>query len=345
MRRQLLKAGEKALAGLFLLTVSIVAAWFLRVDRGAHEYRALVRSIIATDAEIWDNREQPYGGYVLYQVHFEADPDYACTLRQQASNALFMTDQEGGSVVRLHDPAEAVPVAPADAVALGFDGYRAASIEVARQLQQHCIDINLAPVMEPATGNVMRSASTDMVTAAEYATVFADAMRAGGVVPVFKHFPGSTGAARRLDAHPALISGAEPIQYIETYDGQLRDIALHYGLLSADDIVMISNNLYDGYGDGPAVFNTLFYDWLRQDIGFRGLIITDDLDEVQLRYDDVLVAAREADMLMAVRTAQRDKLEAMLLKAIDIGDLDPEMLRRKAARWQALVKRRAATAN
>ena len=108
---------------------------------------------------------------------------------------------------------------------------------------------------------------------------------------------------------------------------------------------MISNNLYDGYGDGPAVFNTLFYDWLRQDIGFRGLIITDDLDEVQLRYDDVLVAAREADMLMAVRTAQRDRLEAMLLKAIDIGDLDPEMLKRKAARWQALVKRRAATAN
>ena len=100
----------------------------------------------------------------------------------------------------------------------------------------------------------------------------------------------------------------EYFQYIETYDGQLRDIALHYGLLSADDIVMISNNLYDGYGDGPAVFNTLFYDWLRQDIGFRGLIITDDLDEGPIiEQDTVRVTHADNSLELARRGADVER--------------------------------------
>jgi beta-N-acetylhexosaminidase len=291
---------------------------------------ALVRGLIAT----WRTYDASpaYGGVVLFEEDFNNHPDRACEVKERTPNALVMTDQEGGPVVRLrtHDTE---PMAPASLKATTPDQYRQHSQEVARALKELCIDINLAPVVEPAfPQRPIRSASLDLTETTAFADAFSEGMIAGGIIPVLKHYPGFTGNARPASDHPDVKHnrpGSEPMT-VRDRDGLSIKTAASFFHASFPRAVMLANNIYPSYGDHPASMTPVFAEWLRQ--GFDGLIITDALDELTVTPELVRGVANTADMFMILAPADRDRFEQMLLDAIADGSVSREALYAKLDR-------------
>jgi beta-N-acetylhexosaminidase len=192
------------------------------------------------------------------------------------------TDQEGGDVQVLSGPGYTrIPsalrqgaLAPAklQADAAGWGG----------QLARTGVDVNLAPVADivtsPATarrntpiGLLNRQYGYDERTVAGAAGAFADGMRDAGVLPAFKHFPGLGRTGSNTDFEPAVdtvITAGSP------------DVDVYRSLLAGGPaLVMVSTAVYERIdASAPAVFSPqIVGDLLRGEVGFEGVVITDDL--------------------------------------------------------------------
>lgn len=191
------------------------------------------------------------------------------------------TDQEGGEVQVLRGPGfEDMPY-PIDQAALPDADLRAKALQWGGELRAAGIDMNLAPVADivtspdvqwanPPIGAIGRHYGYDAPTVAAKARAFADGMRDAGVLPTFKHFPGlgrvseNTDYARVTD--DVVVPGAP-------------DIEVYRALTAAGtSTVMVSNAVYAGIDPAvPAVFSPTVLSVLRNDIGFDGVAITDDV--------------------------------------------------------------------
>jgi beta-N-acetylhexosaminidase len=192
---------------------------------------------------------------------------------------LVATDQEGGKVARL-GPATGFPPVPSQA-AVG--GKSDAVVEhwansIAGTLADVGINFNLAPVVDlnvnphnPAIGALGRSFSADPDVVAHDASISVKAHRAVGVRTALKHFPGLGSATANTDVGVADVTDTWSRTELEPYRTLL---AAHLV-----DSIMVGN-LVNGQidSDTPASLSTLTVtDFLRGELGWRGLVVTDDL--------------------------------------------------------------------
>ncbi|POX68614.1 beta-N-acetylhexosaminidase [Microbacterium sp. Ru50] len=192
------------------------------------------------------------------------------------------TDQEGGEVQVLSGPGfDEMPYAVRQAD-LGPDALRAAATTWGAQLAAAGIDVNLAPVADivtsadtrldnPPIGALGRQYGYDEQTVAAGAGAFADGMRASGVLPTFKHFPG----LGRVDANTDYT--AEVLDTVVSAESP--DVDVYRALTaSGPSIVMVGTARYQNIDpDHPAAFSSAVLDLLRDRVGFDGVVITDDL--------------------------------------------------------------------
>jgi len=334
------RRGFSIASAALILSVTIPGVGYLaRPVLSAHqvqEYddadRRLVRSLMITrqfDARSIQAERLPYAGYVISRQDLEIDTMVACKLKAANPDAMIMLDQEGGAVVRLRVDG-AVPRDPATATEISPEAYRAEATQVASKLREHCMDVNLAPVVEP--NNHGRSASKDRPTMVRYATAFSDGMRDGGVTPTLKHFPGSTGYQEYkpitgiVDARP----GSELRYVLRSFDGNARD-HLDEWRSPENTMVMLSNSIYPEYSDKPAVLDPLYMRWLREEVGFDGVVMTDALEELWVSRANAVAAMRNADLLMVCNFQAAD-IEAFILDALAKGEITREELLAKQAR-------------
>ncbi|GAD34291.1 putative beta-glucosidase [Microbacterium sp. TS-1] len=192
------------------------------------------------------------------------------------------TDQEGGEVQVLSGPGfDEMPYAIRQAD-LGPDALRAAATTWGAQLAAAGIDVNLAPVADivtsadtrsnnPPIGALGRQYGYDEQTVAAGAGAFADGMRASGVLPTFKHFPG----LGRVDANTDYT--AEVLDTVVSAESP--DVDVYRALTaSGPSLVMVGTARYQNIDpDHPAAFSSAVLDLLRDRVGFDGVVITDDL--------------------------------------------------------------------
>ena len=144
--------------------------------------------------------------------------------------------------------------------------------------------MDLAPVLDLDGGDGpnnrdpdgTRSFSTDPVVASADGRAFADGLRAGGVVPVMKHFPGLGNATGNTDVTPA---ATLPWSQVEQSGLQpFRDaVAAHV------PAVMVANASIPGLTSVPAsVSPSVITGILRGQLGFHGLVLTDSLSATAL---------------------------------------------------------------
>lgn len=308
---------------------------------------ALVRSVIASRPDAAEHPDTTevgpmYGAAVLYRADFERDPMAACALKRAFPGVLTMTDQEGGTVVRLHADG-AVPTPPSEAAAMGADAYRGEASAVAARLRAHCVDVNLAPVVEPANDGDRtrwRSASEDIDEVARFASAFADGMLAGGVAPTFKHFPGRTRTISYSRSAADLVGAGTEVRTVRDdapARGGLtvRGVAERFRAARFPALVMLSNDVYPDIAPGHAAREPVFARWLRDEIGFDGLVVTDNLEEAVL--DPALVedAFRNADMLM-VTSSSVHMAEVTLMEALRDGRISRADIEERRARADRL---------
>jgi beta-N-acetylhexosaminidase len=201
---------------------------------------------------------------------------------------LLSLDQEGGLVDRLRRVVTPMPAASDFRAAENVRRFARIIAETARLLG---FNMNFAPVVDvvderrSAFNNGLRSRAfgTSTEQAAEFAGAFLREMQANGILGCIKHFPG-LGAAE-VDSHEEL-----PLVNITDEEFSATDLLPYRHLTDrrAVHAIMVAHAAYPSVGlqetaqDGrllPASLSrSIITDLLREQLGFDGVVITDDLE-------------------------------------------------------------------
>ncbi|WP_106744116.1 glycoside hydrolase family 3 N-terminal domain-containing protein [Yoonia maritima] len=221
-------------------------------------------------------------GFILFARNIE-NPEQlrrlTCDLRDAVGReAPILIDQEGGRVQRMRSPHWREFLPALDQMERASDPLRAHWIRnrlIADDLHRVGIDVNCAPLADIAEDSTHpflqnRLYGRDLETVVAAARVCADAHIHGGVLPVLKHIPGHGRAA--VDSHLNL-----PTVTATRDELNVKDFAPFKAL---NDLPMgMSAHLVFTAIDptGPATTSPAMIKVIRNDIGFDGLLMTDDL--------------------------------------------------------------------
>jgi beta-N-acetylhexosaminidase len=211
-------------------------------------------------------------------------------------------DQEGGVVARLKEPFSRFPGNP---MMQGIDDAVKFGDITSSELKQSGINMNMAPVMDVAPKgfkSIMadRMFGHDPGWVSRLGGAVIESLQGGGVMAVAKHFPGI--GRTTLDSHLDL-----PVSDLTLKDLEYFDILPFKAAVEKKVIgIMLSHIRYEKIDkDWPASLSSVIArDILRGDLGFNGLVITDDLDmgAIEKHYDIELSIDRifEADIDIAL---------------------------------------------
>ena len=241
-------------------------------------------------------------------------------------------DEEGGRVQRIDVVAGPIPSARVMARTMSPEQVRELATARGAALRAMGVTIDLAPVAdigdEPdrhAIGD--RSFSPDPGVAAAYAGAFAQGLRDSGVLPVVKHFPGHGRASG--DSHRGAVA-TPPIE-----DLLAADLLPYRQLLAQAPVAaMVGHLIVPGLTDGrPASLSAATYRLLRQEYGFTGVAVTDDLGGMRAvtdRHDLPDAALRAlvagADVVLWSSGERIAEVLTRLENAIDRGELPVERI-------------------
>lgn len=194
-------------------------------------------------------------------------------------DAPILVDQEGGRVQRLRAPYWREWIAPLDtAEKAGANAAQAMALRsrvIAAELRAVGIDANCAPVADIAGPNTHpflrnRCYGQDVETVTKIARAVADAHLEMGVLPVVKHMPGHGRSIN--DTHHDL-----PTVTTDRATLNATDFA-PFRALADLPMAMTAHIIFAAYDDLPATQSPAMIKAIREEIGFAGLLITDDLN-------------------------------------------------------------------
>ncbi|MEM1374059.1 MAG: beta-N-acetylhexosaminidase [Pseudomonadota bacterium] len=246
-------------------------------------------------------REAQPWGFILFDRNI-ADRAQLGALTAALRNAVgrdapILIDQEGGRVQRMWAP-EWTDFAPAlDQCAQARDPERAMYLRarlIAHELHEVGVDVNCAPLGDiagdathPRLRNRCYGQTPGAVAARARAVV--DGQAAGGVLSVLKHIPGHGSATK--DSHVDLPVVAKSREALSAHD------FAPFRALADLTLGMTAHVVFTAYDDThPATTSAEMHRVIREDIGFEGLLMTDDLSmdalagDVRQRCDDALRA-------------------------------------------------------
>lgn len=152
-------------------------------------------------------------------------------------------------------------------------------LKLAAELKEAGFNLDLAPVVDvnvnqsnPVIGKLERSFSSDYNVVVAHAKAFIEAMHENGIITSAKHFPGH--GSSEQDSHLGLVDVTDSYEY----DNELMPFAQlqMFGLMDTVTTAhVINKNIDPNY---PVTLSKNFLqNLLRGQIGFKGLIISDDM--------------------------------------------------------------------
>lgn len=228
----------------------------------------------------------PPAGVVLFKRNVSPEAEQIKNLlgqirtacrRADAPPPLAAIDQEGGSVLRLPPPFGQYP----DAAFYGPDGAEAVydwGLAQGRELRELGFTMNFAPVADVNTfgpdGIMARRAfGTDPETVGRLVAAAIKGLRAAGLAACAKHFPGL--GHSDLDSH--LVRPVIDRTEEELTDCELKPFA--EAIKVGVEAIMVGHLVYPALDQVPASLSEkIVTGLLRKKMGFRGLVIADDLE-------------------------------------------------------------------
>ncbi len=295
---------------------------------------------------------QPFG-VILFARNIET-PEQIRTLTADVRgllgpDVLVFVDQEGGRVQRLRGPYWREWNPPLQTVtAAGPHAARAMALRstlISNELRALGINANCAPVADIAGAATHpflqnRCYGQDAQTVTDIARAIADAHLTAGVLPVLKHIPGHGRSG--ADTHHDLPRVTAPIAELDATD------FAPFRALNDLPMAMTAHIIFDAIDPVyPATHSPATIAMIRDQIGFDGLLMTDDLNMQALSGDmasrvsrslragcdvvlqcngdqhDMLAVATAAPQMSAAATARADAALARLSPApeLDIAQL------------------------
>ena len=227
--------------------------------------------------------EYRVGGIILFDRNMESKDqvksliaDINKTGKNAGLTPLFIgIDQEGGAVARMED--QLIKVPPAEA--LGKEPIEQA-VSLAKQsgteLKDLGFNINFAPVADLGL-TYGRSFSTNPDDVVRYASAVGKAYDEAGLWYSYKHFPGIGKTDVDLHADTSVVPVSKETLLNE-------DTKVFVDLIKQSKpntyAIMVSHAMYPQIDpDHPSSLSkAIITDWLRKDMGYNGVVVTDDMD-------------------------------------------------------------------
>jgi beta-N-acetylhexosaminidase len=221
-------------------------------------------------------------GFILFAHNIDS-PDQVralCADMREAAghDAVITIDQEGGRVQRLRAPQWRDWAAPLDQVRqAGADAARVMYLRyrlIAAELHALGVDSNCAPLVDvagPQTHPFLRNRcyGEDAATVTTLGRAVVDGLLEGGVLPVVKHIPGHGRAS--ADSH-------HDVPVVKSMKDDLQDIDFEpFKALNDLPMAMTAHVVYSDLDAKPATLSPTVLQIIRDEIGFDGLIMTDDI--------------------------------------------------------------------
>lgn len=295
------------------------------------------------------------GGIILFGRNVSTSPGELSRLCKdlqdtalggRCSLPLFIAvDQEGGRVARLQPPYIVPPAAARLGETHSAEEVYSWYARVAKELKEVGINMNLAPVLDihtnptnPIIGD--RSFGSDPVWVSHLGRAAIRALQDHGILAVGKHFPGH--GDTHLDSHLAL-------PWVDHSEERLKEVELKpfqgaiaegvSGIMTAHVVYTCLDSSY------PATLSPrIVKGLLRRELGFSGLVLSDDLEmkaierHYSLEKAAVLAIKAGVDLLLVCHSSEKqERVYQGLLKAVEegeisLGELDEAITRVLAAK-------------
>ena len=288
-------------------------------------------------------RERSVGGIVLFSRNIQS-PKQTAELTNQLQRLAESTahriplfigiDQEGGWVIRLKEGATVLP----GNMALGATGStelaeRAGEITAA-ELAAVGVNFNFAPVMDvnnnprnPVIGRRSFGESPELVS--RLGVAYIRGLQRNGVLGTAKHFPGHGDTT--VDSHFDLPTVNHALDRIHALELQPFRAAIDADVAA----IMTAHIIYPTFDpDLPATLSpTVLTDLLRNELGYDGLLVTDDMEmkAIDDRYQSgeaaVMAIEAGADIVMVLWTPTKQiEVFDALLSAVKSGRISQTRL-------------------
>ncbi len=296
-------------------------------------YAEFAQSLIGTARELWSGIEK-------------VDTIIALTnqAKSLSGDLIAAVDQEISGICRLHD---LVPQFPLNAKieAMGkeeFEGICSTMATAAKRLGINCF---LGPILDIVTGENPwlkdRIWSTDPTIVAEKSASYIRTIQAGGIAATAKHFPGYSA----IELDPAVDPEARNRESRQSFSTTL--LPFTHAIKSGVEIIMTGPAIVEAFDpDKAASISPTIIEMLRGELGFKGVVMSDDLDaKAILRGQPVTQVAVEALnagsdlLLLADVDDQIDEVVSAIAAAVESGDLPEDRLESAASKVRALASK------
>ena len=266
------KGGERAV-GVEQMSVRELVGQMFVVAMGGTEPDYYVDKMI---------RERNIGGVLLFGYNMKSETQtnaltgalQELSMQTEPAIPLFIAvDQEGGEI----SSAPWVSGQPAPS-RVGARGNPAEAREIAermgRELRRAGVNTDLAPVVDTGFGAAIgtRSFGEDPQLVAEMGAAAVEGFESVGVVSAAKHFPNHGPATS--DSHVDLPVVDHDLRTLRSHDLPPFEAAIKAGV----PMVMVGHLVYPAIDpDRPASLSPVAVRMLREELGFDGVVVTDDL--------------------------------------------------------------------
>ena len=195
------------------------------------------------------------------------------------------------------------------------------------------INVNMAPVCDVTTDPnafmYSRSLGQDPQTTGQYIASVVSVMASNATGSVLKHFPGY---GNNTDTHTGIAVDNRTLEALETADL----IPFQAGIDAGCDAILVSHTIVTCLdGTLPASLSPAVIDYLRNNMGFTGVIVTDDLvmqaltDQYGTGEAAVLAVQAGNDLLCSSEYAAQ---YTAVLDAVNTGRISMEQVKASVAR-------------
>lgn len=286
--------------------------------------------------------EYHLGGYLLFGRDFQTSTGDWLTAEAFTANVaayqaaaeiplLIGVDEEGGTVARATRNPNLFSAKRQSPQAVYAQGGMEAVVEDTRQVNQgllsYGINVNFAPVADVSTDSsdfiYDRSFGQDAAATADYIAQAVTEMDTVGIGSVLKHFPGY---GSNTDTHTGVAIDERPYETFLNEDF----LPFQAGIDAGADCVLVSHNVVTCMDDTlPASLSPEVHQVLRDELGFTGVVLTDDLamDAVEAYAEDgsVAVLAVLAGNDMIVTTDFTTQIP-QVIAAVEGGTIDEGLI-------------------
>ena len=277
--------------------------------------------------------EYHIGGYVLFGQDFknktteEVIANITSYKYSQDIPMVIATDEEGGTVVRVSSNEQLADYkfsSPREIYANGgMDAIKSEEQKKAELLSSLLIDTNFAPVCDISVNSsdfmYDRSLGEDAQTTAEFVSEVTKISQSNGVSATLKHFPGY---GNNVDTHTGIAIDERSYETFENNDF----IPFKAGIDSGAHLVMVSHNIVNCMDSTkPASISANVHDILRNELGFTGIIVTDDLEMDAIKkytgeYTPAVTAVLAGNDMLTVTNIENSVSE--IRQAVNDGIID-----------------------